>query len=225
MFRRLITQMGLPAITGLSLLLAGGPAKASEQGWPIVGRNWSYYGRSYPTSTGSSATGYYEAYPSSLGGYSPEYYAAYPYSYGSYSPEYFATYQTWIPQPGGYYGSTSPENYNWSSTSQGYYGSTATEGYYGTSTADSLRERSILVNLRVPRDAKIWFDENPTNQTGTMRSFESPPVAAGRDYVYDIRIEWKRDGKNITQTRRVKVHAGDVINLTMGSAAESAQTP
>jgi uncharacterized protein (TIGR03000 family) len=79
--------------------------------------------------------------------------------------------------------------------------------------------------LRVPGDAKVWFDGSPTNQTGTMRSFESPPVAVGRDYVYDIRMQWKPNGKNITQTRRVNVHAGDVINLTLGAGAESAQTP
>lgn len=210
MFRRLITQMGLPAMVGLSLLLAGGPAKASEQGWPIVGRKWGFYGTSYPTSIASYAT---------------EYNAAYPYSYGSYSPSYYATYQLWIPQPSGYFGSASPENYNGSSTTQGYYGSTATEGYYDSSMAESHRERPILVNLRVPGDAKIWFEGSPTNQTGTMRSFESPPMAVGRDYVYDIRIQWQQDSKNVTQTRRINVHAGDVINLTMGSAAESAQTP
>jgi uncharacterized protein (TIGR03000 family) len=221
MFRRLITQMGLPAIAGLSLLLAGGPAKASEQGWPILGRNWSYYGTSYPTPTGSSAAEYYATYPAAFGGYAPEYYAAYRYSYGSYLPQYYATYQTWIPQPGGYYGS----NYNWSPTTQGYYGSTGSESYYATSTAASPRERPILVNLRVPGDAKIWFDGSPTNQTGTMRSFESPPVAARRDFVYDIRIQWNHNGKGITQTRRVNVRAGDVINLTMGAGAGSAQTP
>jgi uncharacterized protein (TIGR03000 family) len=58
-----------------------------------------------------------------------------------------------------------------------------------------------------------------------MRSFESPPVLARRDFVYDIRIQWNQNGKDITQTRRVNVHAGDVISLTMGSAAEPAQTP
>jgi uncharacterized protein (TIGR03000 family) len=219
MFRRLLTQMGLPAIAGLSLLLAGGPAKASEQGWPILGRNWSYYGTSYPTSVGSYATEYSAAYPSSSGTYSPAYYGAFPNSYGSYAPENYATYQTWIPQPWSYYGSASPENYYGSPTTQGYYGSTGSEGYYGTSTAESPRERPILVNLRVPSDAKIWFDESPTNQTGMMRTFESPPVAAG------IRIQWKQNGKNMTQTRRVNVHAGDMINLTMGAGSESAQIP
>jgi uncharacterized protein (TIGR03000 family) len=205
MLRRLITQLGLPAIAGLSLLLVGGPAKASEQGWPILGRNWSYYGASYPTVTASSV---------------PEYTTASPAFYGSYAPEYYATYPTRTPQPWGYYSSASLENYYGSLTTPGYYGATSREGYYGSLTANAPMERPILVNLRLPSDAKVWFNGSPTNQTGTMRSFKSPPVAAGQNYVYDIRIQWKQDGKNRTQTRRINVEAGDVINLTMGTRVE-----
>ncbi len=146
-------------------------------------------------------------------------------SFGSYSPSYYATYQTSIPQPGGYYGSNSPANYYRSSPTEGYYGSTGTEDYYRTATAESPRKRSVRVNLEVPSDAKIWFYGSQTNQTGTIRSFESPPVAAGPEYAYQIRIQWKQNGKDVTQTRQIKVHAGDVINLTLGSPAEFALAP
>jgi uncharacterized protein (TIGR03000 family) len=78
------------------------------------------------------------------------------------------------------------------------------------------------VNLGVPSDAKVWFDGNQTNQTGTMRSFESPPEPVGRDYVYQLRIQWKQNGQDVTQTRQINVHAGDVINLKVGSPAEVA---
>jgi uncharacterized protein (TIGR03000 family) len=204
MFRRMVTRIGFPALAGLGLLFVGGPAKADQQGWPVAG-NWS----SSPSS-------------SSFGSYSPNYSATYPASFGSYSPSYYATYQTWSPQRGGYYGFSSPANYYGSSTTEGYYGSTGTEGYYGTSTAATLKDHRVLVNLRVPSDAKIWFDGRPTNQTGTIRSFQSPPVTGGPEYVYQIRIQWKQDGKDVTQTRQIQVHAGDVINLTLGSRAESA---
>ena len=145
-------------------------------------------------------------------------------SFGSYSPSYYATYQSPIPQPWGYHSSVSPQNYYRNSTTEGYYGSTGTEDYYFTSTAESPRKRPIRVNLRVPSDAKIWFEGSHTNQTGTMRSFESPPVAVGPEYAYQIRIQWKQDGKDMTQTRQIKVHGGDVINLTLGSP-EVALTP
>ncbi len=99
-------------------------------------------------------------------------------SSGSYSPSYYSTYQ-----PRGYYGYASPQNYYRSSTTEGYYGATGTGDYYGTSTAESPRKRSVRVNVRVPSDAKIWFDGSQTSQTGTTRSFESPPLAAGPEYV------------------------------------------
>jgi uncharacterized protein (TIGR03000 family) len=202
----MVTRREILTLAGLGLLLVAGPAKA-QQGWPINGSNWD-------TSGGSSR--------SSVGSYSPGYYATSPSSVGSYSPSSYATYQAWTPQRGGYYGYSNPWNYSGSSTAGGYYGSTGTEGYYDTSTAESPRKRPVLVNLRVPSDAKIWFDGDQTNQTGTARSFVSPPVAVGREYAYEIRIQWQQDGKDVTQTRQIKVHAGDVINLTLGSPAELA---
>jgi uncharacterized protein (TIGR03000 family) len=197
--------MGLPAIAGLSLLIAGGSAKADQQGWPVAG-NWGSYG-------GSSR--------SSFGSYSPSPYASYPSL--SYSPS--SIYQTWIPQPGGYYGAGSSAHYYRGSLTEGYYGSTGSEDYYRTAAAESPRKRPVRVNLRVPSDAKIWFDGSQTNQTGTMRSFESAPVAAGPEYAYQIRSQWKENGKDVTQTRQIKVHAGDVVNLTLGSPAAFAMAP
>jgi uncharacterized protein (TIGR03000 family) len=125
-----------------------------------------------------------------------------PYSYGSYSPSYYAAYPTSIPQ----------------SQTEGYYGSASTEDYYRTSTPPASTERAVRINLRVPADAKIWFDGRQTFQTGTARSFQSPPLAVGPEYAYQVRIQWNRDGKEGTQTRQILVHAGDEISLTVGSA-------
>jgi uncharacterized protein (TIGR03000 family) len=148
-----------------------------------------------------------------------------PSSFASYSPSYYSPYQSLVPQPEGYYGSAGPASYYRGSTTGGYYGSSGTEAYYGTSIAESLSKRPVRVNLRVPSDAKIWFDGSQTNQTGTTRSFESPPLAVGPEYTYQIRIQWKRDGKDVNQTRQINVHAGDVLNLTVGSAFGAALAP
>jgi uncharacterized protein (TIGR03000 family) len=204
--------MGLPAIAGLSLLLVGGQASADQQGWPVAG-SWGTYGGSGRSSFGSYSRSYNEAIPRGWNSL----YATSPSSFGNYSPPSYATYQTWIPQPGGYYGFASPPNYYRSSAIEGYYGSTGSEDYYRSSTVESSGNRPVRVNLRVPSNAKVSFDGSPTNQTGTMRSFESPPMAVGTEYAYQIRIEWKQDGKDATQTRQIRVHAGDVINLTLGS--------
>jgi uncharacterized protein (TIGR03000 family) len=71
----------------------------------------------------------------------------------------------------------------------------------------------VTVNVSVPADAEIWFDGNKTRQTGPARSFVSPPITPGHDYAYVLKARWLENGKEVTQTRRVIVHAGDVINL------------
>ena len=177
MFRRMLTRMEIVALAGFGLFLVAGPAKA-QQGWPINGSNWSYYGGSSRSSSGS---------------YAPSRYYAPSYSTPSYSRYYAPA------VPGG------------------YYGSMRTEDYYPTSSTESLNQRPVRINLRVPGDAKVWFDGNATTQTGTARSFESPAVDIGPEYAYQIRIQWKQDGKDVTKTQQIKVHAGDVINLTAGS--------
>ena len=179
MFRRMVTRMEILALAAFGLVVVAGPARA-QQGWPINGSNWSYYGGSGRSFSRS---------------YAPSYSA---YETPSYSTPSYATYY----RP---------------AVRRGYYDSIRTEDYYPTSTAESLRKRPVHINLQVPADAKVWFDGNPTNQTGTARSFESPAVDVGPEYAYQIRMQWKQDGKDVTQTQQVKVHAGDVINLTAGS--------
>jgi len=163
------------ALAGLGLLLVGGPARA-QQGWPLAGDNWSFYGGGR-----SSRSSFAESTP-------------------SYDAPSYATY--YAPPASG-----------------GYYGSLSSEGYYGTLPTEAFTNLPVRVNLWVPADAKIWFNGSQTHQTGTARSFESPPLAPGQEYAYEIRVQWKRDGKDITQTKQLDVRAGDVINLALGSSS------
>jgi uncharacterized protein (TIGR03000 family) len=73
--------------------------------------------------------------------------------------------------------------------------------------------QAVTVKVSVPADAEIWFDGNKTRQTGPDRSFVSPPITPGRDYSYEVKTRWLDNGTEVIQTRRVTVHAGDVINL------------
>jgi uncharacterized protein (TIGR03000 family) len=75
----------------------------------------------------------------------------------------------------------------------------------------------VTLNIAVPADAEIWFDGNKTRQTGTARSFVSPPLTPGHDYAYEVKTRWLENGYEVTQTRRVIVHASDVINLRFTS--------
>jgi uncharacterized protein (TIGR03000 family) len=62
--------------------------------------------------------------------------------------------------------------------------------------------------LAVPADAEVWFDGEPTKQTGGLRQFVSPPLAPGRSYTYAVRVRWTKDGQPVEEERRISVRAG-----------------
>jgi uncharacterized protein (TIGR03000 family) len=66
-----------------------------------------------------------------------------------------------------------------------------------------------LINVRVPPDAEVWFDDQKTTQTGGFRSFISPSLNPNEDFVYTIRARWTENGRPVEKTRKLHVHAGD----------------
>jgi uncharacterized protein (TIGR03000 family) len=69
---------------------------------------------------------------------------------------------------------------------------------------------AALVVAHLPEDARIWFQDQPTKQGGTMRRFVSPPLTAGKSYTYTVRVEWPEEGQWVSQAHTFAVHAGDV---------------
>jgi uncharacterized protein (TIGR03000 family) len=81
-----------------------------------------------------------------------------------------------------------------------------------TSDAPKVR-RPMRITIRVPAGAKVWFDGEPTAQTGTTRAFVSPPLEPGRDYHYEVRAQWPDGAGTVERTRRLSFRAGDTIAL------------
>jgi uncharacterized protein (TIGR03000 family) len=109
---------------------------------------------------------------------------------------------------GGYSGYSGPS----------YAPATTSQSYYATPRQDSS---SVLIQMRLPADARVWFDDTPTTVTGTSRLFASPPLAAGQYYAYQVRVQWNDNGKVVDRTRRVTIQAGDRITLDFTSAEAS----
>ena len=101
--------------------------------------------------------------------------------------------------------------------SQYYYGPSATQtyssGYYGQQPDYVVPNDAVLIKLRVPADAEIWFSGEKTKSTGADRSFVTPSLESGRRFAYDIRVRWMENGKPIEKVEKVRVHAGDRLNL------------
>src|SRR5262249_37285768 len=73
----------------------------------------------------------------------------------------------------------------------------------------ALDQARLIVEL--PADARLYVDDRPTTTTSERRVFNSPRLEEGQTYYYILRAEVVRDGKTLSETKRVLVHAGDVI--------------
>jgi uncharacterized protein (TIGR03000 family) len=89
--------------------------------------------------------------------------------------------------------------------------------FYQSSARAQTGEMPVVMNMTVPADAQIWIDGNATTQTGSNRTFTSPPLPNGRKYVYQVRVVMG----DREEDRRVSVRGGDRINLNfMGAEVE-----
>jgi uncharacterized protein (TIGR03000 family) len=78
---------------------------------------------------------------------------------------------------------------------------------------------SLIVHL--PADARLTIDGDPTRSTSGARWFVSPPLEPGKTFHYNLRAEVVRDGKRLTETRRVAVRAGQVSAVTIAFAGQA----
>jgi uncharacterized protein (TIGR03000 family) len=73
------------------------------------------------------------------------------------------------------------------------------------------------IEVRVPENAEVWLQDRPTTQTGRLRHFDLPPLVAGQVYKYLVRVTWREDDRDVTETRRLLVRAGDTVTATFGA--------
>jgi uncharacterized protein (TIGR03000 family) len=76
---------------------------------------------------------------------------------------------------------------------------------------ESMAPNRARLIVELPADAKLYVDDRPVQATSARRTFHTPEIELGQAYYYDLRAEVVRDGKPVTETRRVIVRAGAVI--------------
>jgi uncharacterized protein (TIGR03000 family) len=65
------------------------------------------------------------------------------------------------------------------------------------------------VRVTVPATAEVWFEGQQTKQTGPNRTFQSPVLEPGKNYIYTIRARWSEaGGAPVEQFQAVTVRAG-----------------
>ena len=77
-----------------------------------------------------------------------------------------------------------------------------------TSYYQPSSESARLV-VRLPADAKLYVDGQVTRTVGQeIRTYRTPELEFGQDYVYTLKIEVVRQGKTLTESKKVLVRAG-----------------
>jgi uncharacterized protein (TIGR03000 family) len=235
MLRRWLPAGGVLAAAAAVLLLLPETSSAQWFGRGGIGVNVGRFGFYY----GSGSPYYSGFYP---GYYSGSYGWNYPYYGSTWYPRYYGSYSTYAPRFTRWYGPRYSYSYDWSTPS--YYGYTypsgsmgtfptfdmSSQGYYGAQTGDTGPvDRTVLIDVRVPPDAEIWFEGAKTQSTGMFREFASPALEPGQDYTYQVRARWMEGGQEVNKTRELRVRAGDRLGLdflgesAMGSAFPSDQ--
>jgi uncharacterized protein (TIGR03000 family) len=83
--------------------------------------------------------------------------------------------------------------------------------------ADDMAPATVVIKL--PGDARLYFDDRPTKSGGAERSYVTPRLTPGKEYVYQVKIEYTRDGRMMTQTKAVAVRAGQTSRLDFAEGA------
>ena len=81
-----------------------------------------------------------------------------------------------------------------------------------------------VVVVRVPEGAKLFANGQPTNLTGTERTFATPALTPGHDFTYTMSVEWTANGETKTAKQQVTVRAGYRTAVDFTERATSAVT-
>lgn len=89
------------------------------------------------------------------------------------------------------------------------------------------QEKSSLPNqarilVQLPADAKLYVDDQLSNQSATPRTLVTPVLQNGRDYTYTLRVEAVRNGQTVVATKDVVFRAGDNKAVEFGDLAGKA---
>ncbi len=69
--------------------------------------------------------------------------------------------------------------------------------------------------IELPADAKLWFDDQPTRQTGIRRTFVTPTLTPGKPFTYMLKAEVMRDGQTLVRTEQITVRAGRTTQVDL----------
>jgi uncharacterized protein (TIGR03000 family) len=81
----------------------------------------------------------------------------------------------------------------------------------------------VVVNC--PAGAQVWMEGRLSEQTGTTRTFVSPPLPPSQKYIYVVRARWQDGSGRREQAQQVVVQAGNHATVTFPLGTEPQVAP
>ena len=89
---------------------------------------------------------------------------------------------------------------------------------YAPAAGAAPMSEGTSITLRVPTNAEVWIQGKKMTETGSERRFNLPSLDPLTTYDYDVRVGWSNNGRQVTDTRHLKVRAGDQQSVTYVAA-------
>jgi len=118
-----------------------------------------------------------------------------------------------------------PQNRWWESSSSRTYQSYSPSYSPSVPLVVAPVRPSTQIQLEVPASAKVWFDGQPTIQTGSSRTYLAPPLGTGLKYQYAVRIEWQDGDRRNELNQTISFGAGDRLNLDFTTPRQTVAAP
>lgn len=80
----------------------------------------------------------------------------------------------------------------------------------GAAPVTASQDRARII-VKLPADATLYVDGKKSERTGPTREFSTPPLPAGQEFAYLMKIETVRGGRPETLTTKVPVRAGEIV--------------
>lgn len=85
----------------------------------------------------------------------------------------------------------------------------------------SIPTNAARITVILPAEAKLLVDDVVCPLTSDVRSFNTPTLQSGTSYFYVMKMEVEKDGRTITESRRVRMVAGQHVEVNFNVPAET----
>jgi uncharacterized protein (TIGR03000 family) len=97
----------------------------------------------------------------------------------------------------------------------------ATPAAKGSAVADEkpAKKAEVLtahVVVKLPENATLYVDDTLCTLSSATRAFDTPELKPGQKYSYTLRAEIMRDGRQVTESKKVIFKAGEETVVEFG---------